>query len=146
MRGRLIPAMWNLRKTGVAALPIRAITVAGSRRGPPPGIPAGDPGPRDQGQVVDALRIGDGHLAGDEAAHRVAHQRAPPDADPLAEVPHESAVGRDRDLPGRHRARAKPGQIYGDDAVVPGEVGDVLQEVLPGPREAVDEDEGRTFA
>ena len=139
----LIPDMWKRNRTGVAARPMRAM----HRRGLATRARPGDPGGRDERQLVDPLRVGDRHLRGDEAAHRVAHQRAAIDPHPLAEVANEAAVGRESRSP---RAASgwprSPGRSSAITRWVRAKWGMCLQPVLPGAREAVDEDDRGAFA
>ena len=121
---------------------MRASIAAGSRRARAQVMPGGG----DQHQLVDAVRLGDRHLGGDEAAHRVADDRGVVDPELLAEVAQEGAVGLDRDVPRGHRAGAEAGQVERDHPVVAREDRDLLEPVLPRAREPVDEDDRRALA
>ena len=61
-----------------------------------------------QDQLVDAARMADRGLGGDEAAHRVADERRPLDADRPEERVDESPVARDPDLLVRQLRLAEP--------------------------------------
>ena len=64
------------------------------------------------------------------------------DLDRVAEAVQEPPVALDRDLPGRHRAVAEARQVERDHPMGAGEVGEVLEPVLPRAREPVDEQDG----
>ena len=87
-------------------------------------------------------READRQLGADEAAHRVAddaRRASTPSSSSSAST--ERAVAGDRDLLRGHLRRAEAGQVEGDDAVRASEVRELLEPVLPGAREAVDEDD-----
>ena len=102
---------------------------------------------RDQDQAVEAARLRQHRLGGDQAAHRVADQRRfRADLELLAEVVQHAPVGGHVDRPGGHRAGAEAGQVEGDGAVGAAEVGEVFQPGLPGAGQAVDEDDRLALA
>jgi hypothetical protein len=105
-----------------------------------------EPGRADEHELLDARGEADRHLGPDEAAHRVADDHGPLDPERVQQLVDDAAVARDRDLLGGHGGVAEPRQVHRDDAVVAGEVGDVLQPVDPCARQAVDEDERIPFA
>ena len=101
----------------------------------------GDPGGGHQHQLLEPVRLGGRGLGRDEAAHRVADHGAVAHPQRLAEVVQQAPVALDRDLPFGHRRVAEPGQVERQNPMLAGEVGDVLEPVLPRAREAVDEDD-----
>ena len=67
------------------------------------------------------------------AAHRIADEDGVANAERLGEVMQLPPVAPDRDLPWRHRRVAEARKVESEDAVVAGEVGDVLEEVCQQP-------------
>ena len=97
-------------------------------------------------QLVDASGMADRHLRRDEAAHRIADDGGALDADLAQERVHEPAVAGHADVFVRQLGVAESGQVDRDHAMAAGEVGDVLEPVLPAPGQPVHEHERGAFA
>ena len=136
-RGLRMPRSWSRSRSGAAAVAIRAAVSAGWRRIRTWEIPAADTST----SFSNRSGLGGRGLGRDEAAHRVPDHGAVAHPQRLAEVVQQAPVALDRDLPFGHRRVAEPGQVERQHPMLAGEVGDVLEPVLPRAREAVDEDD-----
>ena len=100
---------------------------------------AADPGGGHQHEALYALGVADRQLGRDVASHRVADHRRRAHAKGLQECVDDPRVAADRDLVAWHRRLAEPGQVDRDHPPLGREHRQLLEPVLPGAGQTMDE-------
>ena len=95
----------------------------------------------DEDQPLDQVGATQGHLAGDEAPHRVADEGRRPDPRPIQELDHIPGERVRREIASRVARAAVPAPVEGQAAARRGESGEDQAEGAPGIGVAVQQDD-----